>query len=36
MSLIRLSDSTVESNDSNEVCDAGCLGMSGSVCGAED
>jgi len=31
-----VSDATVESNDSDEVCDADCLGMSDSECGADE
>jgi len=31
-----VSDSTEESNDSDEVCDADCLGMNDSVCSADE
>jgi len=31
-----VSDSTVESNDSDEVCDADCLGVNDSECGADE
>jgi len=36
VSSILLSDSTVESNDSDEVCDADCLGVSDSECCADE
>ena len=31
-----VADSTLQSNSGDDVCDADCLGLSGSVCGADE